>query len=372
MPLIIYLDAQDYINIFNQEEGGPYHSTLSEILEFRDRGEVTIGFSWVTLLEFVTKPNDENRVERVRRGQLIKRICGPNAFPNLPDLIQGAKFPNGGNWATRGDRPMLSANDFRRHFVVSFKQKLLETGLNRAERRKRTRQLNFRAIQMELRKSSDPLEVDYKDFPVSNEIKQSRILERFVTGECSDVELETVLNAWATDPAEYSRIVYDYHGKPNMIDDLMGENLDRLVHAMDQLQSAQFEANEHNTKASEIRRNLFEGGLDKKEAKKLTPTVKAHGVDPSEFSRKMAKKFGRKYTQHFGVYMKRATKPNYNFKRSDGMDVLQMCYAYDCDLFRCDKDMANTFRDFEPFRGRLVSRFHDLPDRIRDKINEAE
>ena len=46
------------------------------------------------------------------------------------------------------------------------------------------------------------------------------------------------------------------------------------------------------------------------------------------------------------------------------MDLIQMCYAYDCDLFRCDKSMANTFRNFEPFQGKLVDRFSELPKRI--------
>ena len=57
------------------------------------------------------------------------------------------------------------------------------------------------------------------------------------------------------------------------------------------------------------------------------------------------------------------------------MDLFQMCYAYDCDLFRCDKDMANTFRKFEPFQGKLVGRFVELPNRIggllgSEKTNE--
>ena len=53
------------------------------------------------------------------------------------------------------------------------------------------------------------------------------------------------------------------------------------------------------------------------------------------------------------------------------MDLFQMCYAYDCNLYRCDKAMGNMFRDFEPFEGKLVSRFRELPDRVEELVAEA-
>jgi hypothetical protein len=46
------------------------------------------------------------------------------------------------------------------------------------------------------------------------------------------------------------------------------------------------------------------------------------------------------------------------------MDIMQMCSVSECDLFRCDKAMENTFRGFAPFQGKLVGRFTELPDRI--------
>jgi hypothetical protein len=48
------------------------------------------------------------------------------------------------------------------------------------------------------------------------------------------------------------------------------------------------------------------------------------------------------------------------------MDLMQFCYAYDVDLFRCDKAMAHIFRDYEPFRGKLVSSFFQLPEKIQE------
>ena len=93
MALIVYLDTQDYINLFNESDEGPNHQVLADLLEHRDRGEIVIGFSFATILEFITKPDAANRRERVRRGQLVKDICGPNAFPYPTAIPKGASFP---------------------------------------------------------------------------------------------------------------------------------------------------------------------------------------------------------------------------------------------------------------------------------------
>ena len=96
MALIIYLDTQDYIKLFNEPTEGPNHQVLTDLLAYRDRGEIVIGFSFATIMEFITKPDAANRRERVRRGQLIKDICGPNAFPYPTAIPKGASFPNDG------------------------------------------------------------------------------------------------------------------------------------------------------------------------------------------------------------------------------------------------------------------------------------
>lgn len=68
MPLIIYLDTQDYIKLFNEPEDGPNQRILADLLAYRDSGEIVMGFSFATIMEFITKPDVTNRPERVRRG----------------------------------------------------------------------------------------------------------------------------------------------------------------------------------------------------------------------------------------------------------------------------------------------------------------
>lgn len=92
--------------------------------------------------------------------------------------------------------------------------------------------------------------------------------------------------------------------------------------------------------------------------------------NPEKTTAKLEAVVGKGRAGHFHHYLTRIMNPGYAFKRSDVMDLMQMCYAYECDFFRCDKAMANTFRDFEPFKGKLVRRFADLPNRIEVRLQE--
>ena len=127
-PLIIYLDTQDYIRLFNEPAGGPYHAILDQLLVLRDQGDIVIGYSWAIMLEFITRPTDEFREERVRRGQLVKDICGRNAFSYFSQLKQGARFPNNGFWIAGGDGKLISASWVRSRMEMRYLYLLSKQG----------------------------------------------------------------------------------------------------------------------------------------------------------------------------------------------------------------------------------------------------
>lgn len=84
--------------------------------------------------------------------------------------------------------------------------------------------------------------------------------------------------------------------------------------------------------------------------------------------KKLEEIMGEGRADYIGHYMLKSSRKDYNLKRSDIMDIMQMCYVPDCDLFRCDKAMADLYRDYEPFVGKLVARFRDLPARIEARL----
>jgi len=372
MPLIVYLDTQDYINLFNEPDDGPNHRVLAKLLSFRDRGEIVIGFSFATIMEFITKPDVANRAERVRRGQLIKDICGPNAFPYPTDIPKGASFPNDGMWMFRAGEKVVSAKHFRLQMHAMLQEELAKVhGLNRKQRR----QFGRRTAMTELTRKSGSAwgrsRSDFGDLPVSDELIQSGIFERFMKRQCSDREFEIRINAWFSDPAEYSRIVYDYADQPNIIAKYFGKATDDIERLVKTIQDAVDELRALNAEILKDRIKLVDAGIKKSEARKLTKQLPIPEPNPETFGPKLEAVFGKGRAGHFRHYMSWIAKPGHTFKRSDVMDIAQMCYAYDCDLFRCDKDMATIFRDYEPFNGKLVARFNELPDRIERLVDPS-
>ncbi|WP_273283211.1 hypothetical protein [Pseudooceanicola atlanticus] len=367
MPLIIYLDTQDYINLFNEPKDGPNHDVLNELLAFKERGEVVIGFSFATIVEFITKPDAANREERVQRGQLIKDICGPNAFPNMFDLARGATFPNGGQWMLGKGEKVMSASSFKRQMHKTLVEELSKTeGLNRNQRRQLGRKSSMHELMRRSTSNWGRRKSDYGGFPVSDEIVESRLLERFMKGQCTDAEFERRMNAWVSDPAEYSRIIYDYADHPNVIEKFFGKPIGEIEKLSVTVKEAVDGLKKLNEAQLATRVTLVDAGFEKSEARKLTKQFSL--PVPREGHPKLEAAVGKERAGHFQHYFSKMLRPGFNFKPSDVMDLMQMCYAYECDLFRCDKAMASLFKDFAPFEEKLVGRFRELPDRITARL----
>lgn len=368
-PLVVYLDTQDYIRLFNEPEDGIAHQTLAKLIEYRDRNEIVIGYSWAILLEFITKPTDKFREERVRRGQLVKDICGQNAFPFITDLHRGVEFPNRGYWITGRNGQLMKASWFRgemeRQYLALLKE---QGGLNRSQRRNLKRPQAMRQLLRENTSSWGTKREHFDGIPVSDEFIQSGIVLRFLKGRCSDREFEEKINLWFCDPAEFSRIMYDYADKPNLLNEFFGRNIEKHMASLQKLQECIREMDKFDRVQLEHRRWMIEQGFEKRKARQLTKPLKRPDLDPSEIVKMIEQRIGVGRAEHIGHYMLRAARKDYRALPSDFIGILQMCYVQDCDLFRCDKAMADLFRDFEPFKGKLVSRFVDLPRRIEEEL----
>ena len=372
-PLIVYLDTQDYIRLFNEPNHGPAHAILDQIIVYRDRGDIVIGYSWAIMFEFITRPTKEFREERVRRGQLVKDICGRNVFPFISDLKNGARFPNNGIWFTGRDGKFLTAKRFRSEIEKQYIETLSEQqGLNRAQRRRLKTPTAMRQLLRESTSTWGTKRTDFNGFPVSDELIESGVLARFLKGQCSDAEFEKQFNLWVTDPVEFSRIVYDYANKPNLLDEFFGSNLSKIEDAFRQMQQITRDLDDFGETIRSFRQRLNDMGFDRRFTRRLIAQPKRPTLDPSEIVQKIEHHVGEGRADHIGYYMLKAFRKDYNFKRSDFMDILQMCYVPDCDLFRCDKAMADLYRDYDPFAGKLVAKFMDLPTRIEALLRHRD
>lgn len=366
--LTVYLDTQDYINIFNEPDGGENRKILDILLRFRDDGHLVIGFSAITLLEFITEPDDNNREERVRRGRLIKNICGKNAFPMIVDLGSGARFPNGGNWLLAEGNKLISASKVLRDLCEYYKSEVNKLGGNRNQRRKLLKQL---ALEKLVLKNGFGRNIsDYGNIPVSREFVEGRYIEKLILGKISHTEFEKVANSFLIDPEEYSRIVYDHYKKQNMIDLYFGKVKEDIKTAVDKFQNHMSTIKLFNSAVTDARAKLIESGRDKKEVRSQLKSVPVIDEFPNRLVN-LEKNIGEGRSEHFVHYFRKLQRLSLKYKESDLMDLWQLCYAYDCDFFRCDKAMADSFKDFKPFEGKLVGRFSDLPTRIKEKLSEA-
>ena len=138
--------------------------------------------------------------------------------------------------------------------------------------------------------------------------------------------------------------------------------------ALQQMQEANHNFDDLGNTIRGQRQNLIDMGFDKRTARQLTPPVQRPTLDPSDVVHKIEDHIGEGRAGHIGHYLLKAAQKNYGFKRSDFMDIIQMCYVSDCDLFRCDKAMADLYRDYDPFTGKLVAKFTDLPARIEARL----
>lgn len=365
MAAIVYLDTQDYINIFNEKMEGPNKKVFRELIELRDEGRAVYGFSFATILEFITRPGPLFREERGRRGALIKEICQSNAFPPIWELKNGGRFPNGGQWMGQSGHKPINAKRFRVIARKTFRKEALGlTSVNRKTRRK------FAGLKMEAFLAQPGMKVGskrehYPGLPVSREVLESDLLRRFLSGKCSDEEFETAMTQWMVDPEEYSRIIYDYADNPNAMDKFFGPSIGEFEREISSVKQVLNDIKSLNERRLKLRQSLRDAGVAAKAAAAVTKQVRIPDVDIIAIREKLSSSLGAGRVEHITHYFRAFLEGQHSPKASDMFDLFQFCYTYDCDLFRCDKAMGNLFSEFEPFDGKLVTRFADLPSRIR-------
>lgn len=365
--LVVYLDSQDYIKIFNEAEGGENRKVLERLMYLKNQGLITIGFSAITLLEFVTEPDEKHRQERISRGKLIKDICGPNAFPMVNDLGSGARFPNGENWLFPEGKQLISASKMLRQLSEEYESAIRgHKEFNRKTKRSFLKKNSLKKIVLE---NGFGRKVEhYGTIPVSKDFVDGRYIEKLILGKISKEDFEKRVNLCLLDPEEYSRIVYDYYKKENMIDAYFSETKKNMHSAVVKLQNHVRKVKEFNSLISGSRAKMIASGMDKMEVRKRTKAVTLDDPFPDGLLN-LESSLGSGRSAHFVHYFRKLASLSVSYKESDTMDLWQFCYAYDCDFFRCDKAMADTFKDFKPFEGKLIGRFADLPNRIEEKLS---
>jgi len=372
-PVILYLDTQDYINLSKKNIIQEHKVVLDFLEKYVDEGQLLVGFSALNVFEFITRPEDNFLHDRRARGEFISRLCGQNCFPHFVDMKRGAKFPNKGMWL-----PLELMNLFTpERLKISFRreaQKLIssEKSLNRKQRRELSNPKILGSTLRPLLHKIEPIR-DVSGVPIPESIIKEKLLEKFLVGDVSAHRLSQRLTRWLVDPASFADVYYSYGGNISPIEQFFEAPINGMQDAFEQLatswstmknlrevhkknlrefEKAQRAAGEIADKISETRRKL----------KIKMPKISVN-LEPIE------EKIGRGRVSHVSPWLEEKIKSGKKFVRSDYLDILHLIYAYDCDLFRCDKDTASALRGHEPLASKLVSSLTDLPARIEQLVH---
>lgn len=137
-PLRVYLDTSDYGSMYLAPPDTFLGGIRQHLLEQVQNGYIEIGLSYLVIFELLQWAEPQYRADRLARAQLLKDLCGQNAFAFYGDLAKFPAFSTEGNWYPRTDALEIEA-------VV--KEMMLlwarEPGLNRQLRRLRSKRVNF-------------------------------------------------------------------------------------------------------------------------------------------------------------------------------------------------------------------------------------
>jgi hypothetical protein len=166
-----------------------------------------------------------------------------------------------------------------------------------------------------------------------------------------------------TNPEEFCRIFYEYKDHPNAIDHFFGATIASLEKSAKDIEELCAKLLTHEKDRLDLRRNLNEMGIPKKDAAKATPKITLN-PDMATQRTKIESSFGDGRAEHFLAYIAAIMKGKAKWLSSDFGDLFHFIYAYECDLFRCDAKMESIMSDVVSLKSRLVGSWSDMPSRI--------
>lgn len=367
--IIVYLDTKDYINIHNDLNRTGYSKTFEEIKKYKDLG-VIFAFSYLILGEFITKPSNEYRLNRSERGKLVRDICGENAFPIFDLLDNTELFKKPGSWLYFKDRNHSFAKDFYYGFFSLWKKMISEKkDISRNQRRFLSKESSMRNYIKKFGNNILEKREDFKDMPVSDDFIESKVIYSILSGECSFNEFDKKLKDWILNPEYLSEIFYIYSKKDNLLGNLrdsekkLGENLNNLHKSFEEIK-------ESNKIISELRKKMIRLGMSPREVVEKFKKIDYLYILENSFN-SLSWPVSEYRRQHILHYTKKSMNKHFKYEESDMRDLFHMFYAYDCDLFSCDKRMSGIFHEYIPFKGKILNKIDNLSEEI-ERINSLK
>lgn len=125
------------------------------------------------------------------------------------------------------------------------------------------------------------------------------------------------------------------------------------------------------TKSQDLRRTLIKSGMRPSDARRAT-TVSPIEINPIISHPVIDNAFGRIRSGHIYWYLNQVISQRSSVGDNDFLDLMHMMYAYDCDIFCCDKKMFHLMDGFEPFAGKLIYDASQLPATVDAHLRDVK
>jgi len=367
-PLLVYLDTQDFIKLHNHPDWTESQKFFNIVDTLGVAGKVKFGFSYLHVVEFLTKPAPEWLDERLARARLIKRVCGTNAFPYPTDLSQGRHFPNDGYWMPLSAFQDIYSTSFDSMLAKMAKVELKELPVNRKARR---RFLNKKFLFEFMAKNipaSGFQRAHFGPLPISDDFLRGRYLERYIRGEIDEKALKDALTRSFSDPEEFCRLFYIYKNEEDMAKKMFRSAQATIVNLEKEAEIFACSLSRMRQQRDSARKALRQKGFPEQKVRALT-RVKIPSPNNFDLDQKrLAKLFGEERLYHLNLYFRGVLSGKFKPCQSDFGDLFHFFYAYDCDIFRCDLKMKSIMDSCPAFQDKLVARFADLPETIDQRL----
>jgi hypothetical protein len=226
-PIRLHLDTSDYAAMHVAPHGSPNAQIRDKLKEMVRSGHLEIGLSYHVLFEFVQKATPQYRDDRLARAQLLRELCGHNAFPHPIDLGKGYSFSNDGVWFPRSELAFFDVENLIKDLISTEVQ-----NLPRGKRRALSKRTNF--IKW-ARDNPSRLDVLITAQPWSLVLQQRFIkpghLKRYIFGETSRVEANRELLSCVVDPATMYETWFEHSDGENPLA-VIGEQLTSKIITM--------------------------------------------------------------------------------------------------------------------------------------------
>lgn len=370
-PIRIYLDTSDYASFCSDSPSSEIQSIKDYLLKQADDGVIEVGFSWAIINELIQDFDEKHRQNRVKRAEVVKELCGTNAFCYPTELQEGRAFSRDGYWFP----------DIKKTFDIRAVEKawikaIAENKRLIPNRSQRNALKNPKLRRKALRKNPQLVDLSKADLgllPLTEAFVNEQYLFRFMVGELSAEDANKELFKVVTDPVRYIASWFDMAGKTNTFTKQARASFLSLEEGLQKAVRALEEVKESIQNLKKLEREMYRlkaptGAIRRHKDIRMRLSDRVNIDDVIRPSGKLLNALGPYGAEVFVEYFKERLDPHgMKAKSSDLVDIIHALYIPHCELWRGDSAFAHMLiKRSVNFSERVVPRLADLPARIDD------